>query len=140
MTNVENISYYEKLHDLFENVHPTKMPEKLAEMIEYLEKAGEYHDTDVGSETSILYALKDAFAQAIKPGNKSFCLKDEMKNYEVDIYPIMRMLKDNSSIIGELDELKARLVSLSHAKNISEMKKMYIFAESLSIIFSPLNF
>lgn len=136
MTNVETISYYEKLHDIFERVHPKDIPAKLAKLILYMEAAGEHHAVEVGEVTSILYDMKDAFAFSQQRTDRSMILTDKGRDYEVNIYPIMNFLKDNSSLLGELDNLKAMIITLSHEKNIAEMKDIYRFVDSLSLVFA----
>lgn len=135
MTNLETISYYEKLHDIFELVHPSDMPKELGRLINYLEKAGEYHDTRVDDVTTILYDLQEAFEFALEKKGKCLLLTHESMKYEVNIYPIMEFVKENELINGEFDQIKSRMISLAHAKNIAEMKSLYKFVDGLSITF-----
>lgn len=135
MTNLETISFYEKLHDIFERVHPKDMPGKLAKLIIYMEEAGQHHSVDVGDVTTILYDMADAFTFALQRSERSMILADKSRDYEVNIYPIMNFLRDNSTILGELDNLKSRIITLSHEKNIVEMKTTYTFVDSLSLVF-----
>lgn len=133
MTNLETISYYEKLHDIFELVHPSEMPKELGRLIDYIEEAGIYHNTRVDDVTSILYGLQDAFELALKRKKMCILLTNESRKYEVNIYPIMEFLKENELINGEFDQLKSRMIRLAHSKNIAEMKSLYEFVDSLSI-------
>jgi predicted transcriptional regulator len=135
MTNLETISYYEKLHDLFERVHPSEMPKKLGKLIEYLENAGKHHSVDVGDVTSILVDMQDAFEKALESSPKALLLTHDKSKYSVNLYPIVNFLKDNTSIDGELDQLKSRIMELAHASNVSQMKDMYRLADLVSITF-----
>lgn len=136
MTKLESISYYERLHDLFERVSPAEMPGKIGDLIEYLEKAGEYHSVSVSDVTSILYDMQSGFELALVPAERGMLLTDQKKGYMLNIYPIMNFLNDNELIDGELDQLKSRLISLAHAKNVAELKEIYLFIDLLSITFA----
>lgn len=135
MTNIETISHYEKLHDLFERIAPADIPKKIGVLIDYLEAAGEHHSVSVSDVTSILYDMQSGFELALVPSKRAMLLTDEAKGYSLNIYPIMNFLKDNPSIDSELDQLKSRLITLAHAKNIADMKSLYQFVDMLSITF-----
>ena len=135
MTNLQSISYYEKLHDLFDRVSPSELPHRLSELIDYLEKAGKHHSVKVGDVTSILYDLQSGFEQALSPAKRAMLLTDQAKGYTVNIYPIMNFLKDNPEVDAELDALKSRLITLAHSQNVAELKNLYQFIDVLSITF-----
>ncbi len=135
MSKIENISYYEKLHDLFGRVHPKDMPKKIAKTIEYLEKAASHHAVNVSDVTSVLYDMQDAFTFALERKVRSLLLTDVQGAYEVNLYPIINFLRDNSCLMGDLDNLKSRLITLAYEKNIAEMKDIYKFVDDLSVTF-----
>jgi len=135
MTNLQNISYYENLHDLFERVSPAEMPNRIGLLIEYLEKAGKHHSVSVSDVCTILYDMQSGFEQALVPAKRGMLLIDQTKGYSLNIYPIMNFLKDNESIDGELNQLKSRLITLAHSQNVAELKDLYGFIDLLSITF-----
>lgn len=135
MTNLENISYYEKLHDLFEHVNPKDLPKKIGYLIEYIEQAGEHHNVSVSDVTSILLDMQSAFERSLKPMERAFLLTNQSRNYQVNIYPIIDFLKDNPTLDGELDQLKTRLVTLAHSNNVSQLKDIYTLVDLVSITF-----
>ena len=142
MTNLETISQYEKLHDLFESVHPRDVPSKLEKLIKYLAEGSEYAEQELGEEIDVedvistLEELKLAFEKSLSRDNRSMLLAHRDKKYEVNIYPIMNFLKENTCISGDLDDLKARMVTLANTKNLGLFKQSYTFVDQLSIVLS----
>ncbi len=135
MTNIETISYFENLHNLFERVHPRDMSKKLGELINYLEHAGKHHSVSVSDVTSVLEDMQHAFEQSLEPSHKGLLLTNDKQGYSVNLYPIVNFLKDNTTIDGELDELKSTMISLTHSSNVAEMKDLYRFVDIVSIAF-----
>lgn len=142
MTNLETISYYEKLHDLFEAVHPKDVPAKVEKLIKYLAEGAEYAEQETGEEIDVedvissLEELKLAFTKSLTRENRSMLLSHQERKYEVNVYPIMNFLKDNTCISGDLDELKSRMVTLANHKNLGLFKQSYTFVDQLSIVLS----
>jgi hypothetical protein len=140
MTNVETISYYEKLHDLFEQIHPQDIPAKLEKMIKYLEDGAEHHLINTGHEADVnliievLIQMRNAFAASLSRTNRSCLITNEERKYEVNILPIMAFLKENTSLEGDIEELKTLMVEVANVTNIGMMKQNYLFADSLSMV------
>lgn len=141
MKNLETIAYYEKLHDIFERVHPQDMPKKLENIIKYLEDCASKHyqlTGDVVPTSDALDILREmhfAFSEALKRENRCMLLVNLERKYEVNIYPIMRFLKENSFIAGEMGILKSSMVHLINPENIGMFKQNFTFIDSISIIF-----
>jgi hypothetical protein len=142
MTNLETISQYEKLHDLFETVHPRDVPAKVEKLIKYLSEGSEYAEHETGEEIDVLDVigtleeLNLAFTKSLCRDNRSMLLSHQERKYEINVYPIMNFLKDNPCISGDLDDLKARMVTLANQKNLGLFKQSYTFVDQLSIVLS----
>jgi hypothetical protein len=139
MTNLESILYYEKLHDIFERVHPMDMPIKLDKLIKYLSEGSEHFEkshgdsVDVGDVIGTLEEMKSAFADSLTRSCRSVLLSNQQRNYEVNIYPIRNFLIDNPCIAGDLAELKSKMVVLANDSNLGLFKQSYTFVDSLSV-------
>jgi hypothetical protein len=139
MTNVESITYYEKLHDIFERVHPRDMPIKLDKLIKYLSEGATYFEkcngdsVDVDDVIGTLEDMKAAFTSSLARSSRSMLLSSQERNYEVNIYPIKNFLHDNPQIAGDLADLKSRMVTLANDTNLGLFKLCYTFVDSLSV-------
>jgi hypothetical protein len=140
MTNLETISYYEKLHDLFENVAPRDMPMKLEKLVKFLTEGSahllkcEDQKIEVSDVVSQLQEMRLAFTASLARSNRSLLLCHQERNYEVNLYPIIDFLRVNRSITGDMADLKARMVSLVHSENIGLFKTCFLFVDLISVL------
>lgn len=142
MKNFTTFADYERLHDIFEKVHPKDLPGVFDEVMEFMKEGLIFQNDKTGDRlhvseyTGILEDLKDVFTRSLHLTDKSVkvLLCSATKDYEIDLHPICEYMLHNDSVLDDLDILKMHLVTLANETNTESLKKNYQFIDSLSIV------
>jgi hypothetical protein len=130
MTNLENLSYFSKLYDLFDSNKPKEVPSKIQDVILFVKKTlVEYesengYQDDIHSKLEMLKDLQRAFENAMTiDSGWGFCITNGRQKYQINLRPIFEFLTANDAFIGEMEDLNAIMQSeLLTDKNVTEFK------------------